>query len=163
MEQQTYLMRNGKYRLFKIGKSIDPHKRLKQLRTANPNIRLLAYGAGLKETELHLKYKDKRISHEWFRLNNKDIIDIIKLLKNEYFVIDSNVDKYLDYRIDFGKYKGIKIINMQTYSDIKYLKWFLKNAKKTKVNHFTHSVFEFWIRHKDNIALEEIHKRTLQH
>lgn len=39
--EQTYLMRNGKYRLFKIGKSIDPHKRLKQLRTANPNINAL--------------------------------------------------------------------------------------------------------------------------
>lgn len=53
----------------KIGRSKNPHKRLKQLQTGNPNkLKLIAEfkGEGWKEKELHERLSSYRLKGEWF-------------------------------------------------------------------------------------------------
>ena len=47
----TYIMFDGSY--FKIGQSTQPEKRLKQIKTANPNVSLLCYGNKITEKYLY--------------------------------------------------------------------------------------------------------------
>ena len=75
----VYLMYDKSY--YKIGKSVDPVKRCLNLRIANLNIKLLAYGNGTTEKELHKEYKAFRVGGEWFKLNEKQVQDIIQEMK----------------------------------------------------------------------------------
>jgi hypothetical protein len=53
----------------KIGRSKDPHKRLKALQTGSPNeLRLVAYfqGLGWRERVLHERLARWRVQGEWF-------------------------------------------------------------------------------------------------
>lgn len=66
---------------FKIGKSINPYKREKQIRHMNPSFKLLAFGETpnqeVAEKYLHDKYANKRIIGEWFNLSPEDVSEII--------------------------------------------------------------------------------------
>lgn len=77
MSKLTYLITDGK--LFKIGQSVNPRKRLLSIQNGNINAVLLFYGSGVSEKELHDKYAHKRVGREWFNLDVNDI-DEIKLL-----------------------------------------------------------------------------------
>ncbi len=77
-EIKTYLMFDGKY--YKIGKSVSPMDRVRDLKVANPVIRLLAFGKGISEASLHKFYKDKRFKGEWFNLSEKEVHEIISLI-----------------------------------------------------------------------------------
>ena len=72
----TYLMFDPFTRLIKIGKSIDPDKRHKTLRTANPSIELIFVTKQFTENELHKKYDSKKMAYEWFSLSKDDLIFI---------------------------------------------------------------------------------------
>lgn len=74
----TYLMRDNKTLLYKIGKSVDPYQRHKELRCGNPQIELIGLFDTDVESELHQKYKDKRHKGEWFKLSEQDVSDIFK-------------------------------------------------------------------------------------
>lgn len=66
----TYLLKaNG---LYKIGKSKNVSKRIKQLRTASPDIKLIAYIDIDIEKELHLILLPYKYKLEWYKLNNPD-------------------------------------------------------------------------------------------
>ena len=79
-KEYCYLMYDGKY--YKIGKSIHPQKRLKQLKTANPNIEIVDTSKLVDEKDLHNLYKHKNITLEWFDLTNEDVNEIKSLFKD---------------------------------------------------------------------------------
>lgn len=81
----VYLMSDGYNH--KIGKSKDPEKRARELTTANPNIRLVAYSSVVIEKNVHKLFEHKRLAaqngrkSEWFDLNEDDISIILKLFE----------------------------------------------------------------------------------
>lgn len=139
----TYLIFDGKY--YKIGKSKNPNLRIKSLKTANPKIKLIAFGEGVEEKDLHRRYKSKRIGLEWFKLHRKDVQNIIRLLNNQCAGItisdDEKFSKYSNFKITFGKYKGYKITDFTTKEELNYLKWAVRefeSSRKTKI-------FKWWL------------------
>jgi predicted DNA-binding transcriptional regulator AlpA len=63
-----FIMREGFPRAVKIGKSVDPPKRLEHLQTGvDSRLSLLAQIPGDREKELHGMLSDLRIANEWFR------------------------------------------------------------------------------------------------
>lgn len=76
----TYLMYDGKY--YKIGKSKNPERRLKQIQTGNPSCKLISYSNKITEFELHILYYNSNVGKEWFDLNEKDDVqDVIDLIE----------------------------------------------------------------------------------
>lgn len=71
-----YLIFDPFSRLTKIGKSKNPKKRFKAIRTSNPNAELFFYSEKYSEEELHEKFKNKREVGEWFSLNKQDLFSI---------------------------------------------------------------------------------------
>lgn len=70
-EKLTYLITDGN--LYKIGHSINPSQRLKQLKTGNPYIELICYGNGVTESYLHSLFFQKRMVGEWFNLSDENL------------------------------------------------------------------------------------------
>lgn len=137
--EYCYLMTDGTY--YKIGKSINPNQRLKQLQTANPNIELIDYTDKIKEKDLHKLYINSKVSLEWYNLNQKQINDILYMFKNgktynfetrlkQVKTIKKTIDIYNEIIIDFGKYRGVKLSEIKDYS---YLNW-LKDEMKYKLS-----------------------------
>lgn len=64
--QQVYFFVDGDK--IKIGVSLDPDERLRQLKTGNPGIEMVGHAPGglPVERELHKRLADKRINGEWF-------------------------------------------------------------------------------------------------
>lgn len=75
LKTYTYLMFDGKY--YKIGKSKDPEKRLKQLQTGNVDIKLISYYLGDIEKITHQEFWNKRIKDEWFDFSNSEDFDFL--------------------------------------------------------------------------------------
>jgi len=74
----------------KIGKSKDPEKRLKQLSTANPTIKLLFERQGDIERRLHKLYSYNQlptIGTEWFDLTQEQIETLA--LRENFTLYDS--------------------------------------------------------------------------
>lgn len=139
----TYLLKSkGEY---KIGKSVDPEKRLRQLQTGNTDVRLIAYGEGMTEKALHNKFAERRTKGEWFKLKVGDVETIIRLLKNDYQIKEDsgNYDKKLAYVINFGMFKGRIISTMTSTRELSYMSWFIQNTgnKKSKIA----KIFRWWL------------------
>lgn len=77
---RTYLMKDSSG-LYKIGCSAEPHGRLESMRTGNATIELVCVIKENIEKELHIKYANKRVKGEWFKLSEKDVRDIKRLAK----------------------------------------------------------------------------------
>ena len=140
----TYLMKSSYG--YKIGKSKNPENRLKIFLTGTPDMRIIAYGKGNRESILHDKYRSKRLKGEYFKLNRKDVENIIRLLKNEFSPQpDSKTyQRKLNYVIPFGKFKGYQIKDMTTKEELQYMKWFLKNTYEPKSE--ICKIFRWWLR-----------------
>jgi len=124
--KQTYLIQN-KSGLFKIGKSNNPERRLKELKTGNPDLKIIAFGTGIAEKELHTIFKSKKYKGEFYKLKKYEVEKIIRMLKNEY---KPYMEKHYDHVINFGKWKGTDIIKMKSIEQLRYVKWFVKNGNK---------------------------------
>lgn len=142
-EQLTYLISDGTY--FKIGKSINPEKRYKQIKTSNAKVRLMCYGNGVTEKYMHDRFYRSRVNGEWFKLNDEQLRNAIRLIKhgeNKSFLnFDSTVQKMIEgslksdklsekYVIDFGKYKGTPIKDMTNEEQFKYCKWLYNQMRQ---------------------------------
>lgn len=72
-----YLIGNKKFNTIKIGKSNDPHKRLKKLQTSThfklDLLFIIPHKADI-ERELHYRFNEFRLKGEWFKYD-KSIID----------------------------------------------------------------------------------------
>ena len=66
--------------LFKIGESENPKKRLKQLRTGNTTIELVAYGDKVSEKYLHQLLFNSRVELEWFKLSDEKLEQAVRLI-----------------------------------------------------------------------------------
>lgn len=106
---------------YKIGKTINVEQRVRSLKTANPNIILIAYGEGNNESFLHDKYALYRYVREWFNLERKHVQEIIVFFKTEQVVF-----RDVKTIITFGKYKGLQLSELLYEYHVKYMKWYLK-------------------------------------
>lgn len=67
----------------KIGQSLDPQSRLKELQTGSPfELRLLAVTSNYTESELHSQFSFARLHGEWFE-PVCELLDLIKSTKGE--------------------------------------------------------------------------------
>jgi len=78
---KTYIMFDLSTGYYKIGRSKNPEYREKTLQAEKPVIEMLYVSDAFCETELHRKYKDKRVRGEWFDLSGKEIAKIVKEFK----------------------------------------------------------------------------------
>lgn len=76
-----YLIFDPFSRLTKIGKSSNPNKRFKAIKTSNPCAELFFYSNEFTESYLHEIFKEKREVGEWFALDKYDLFDIVKDFK----------------------------------------------------------------------------------
>ncbi|MCL2312759.1 MAG: GIY-YIG nuclease family protein [Firmicutes bacterium] len=76
---KTYLIYDRKQGYYKIGKSIHPQQRLKQLEAQkNYFLDLVSYCEGDLEKKLHNYFSLKRKYGEWFKLNENNVSYIKK-------------------------------------------------------------------------------------
>ena len=77
----TYIMKS--HNLHKIGKANNVETRLKQFQTGNPYIEVVRSIEGSYEMNLHELYKDKRVTGEWFKLSEEDLIEIDRYIEQK--------------------------------------------------------------------------------
>jgi hypothetical protein len=77
---KTYFMKDKRNGFIKIGKSKNPTIREKTLQSEEPAISIVFVINKDIETELHRRFKSKRVRGEWFQLSPEDIDSI----KNQY-------------------------------------------------------------------------------
>lgn len=70
-DSKTYLMYDGKN--YKIGRSVNPAKRLLELKTASPNIKLIKETEFVAEKYFHELFYSSNIGGEWFNLGYNDL------------------------------------------------------------------------------------------
>lgn len=70
--------------IYKIGYTTNPKLRVLAIRSANPSTKLIAIYLASRddETALHLMFKSKRVSNEWFLLTDTDLQYIDNYLGN---------------------------------------------------------------------------------
>lgn len=75
----VYLMHNKQNGFYKIGRSLNPVLRENTLQAQEPDVHLVfqVEATAAYEAELHQKYAEKRIRGEWFRLEEKDVQEIM--------------------------------------------------------------------------------------
>jgi len=161
----TYIMYDGRH--FKIGKAKNPHKRLKELQTANPEISLITYTDKVTEKFLHKLFALKKVRLEWFNLDRNDLIKIEGLIKEgitERVVCDLHFKKHTSnrikisekYIIPFGKYRGTKITDMVNPEQIEYCEWILtemdKYSKNAKRKSAKYKAFRWWVDNYDTYS-----------
>lgn len=106
-EKYTYLMTDG--RLFKIGESVNPEKRLNTLKTGNPHIQLIIYGCGVTEKYLHDFLFRDRVILEWFDLTEEKIENVKRLIE-----FGESGRKKGDAKIETIEINGIKFKGKRT-------------------------------------------------
>jgi len=77
----TYLMFDGEF--CKIGYSNNPEQRLRGFKVAVPECKLICYGRGITESQLHTMFAKNRVKGEWFYLNFNDVAKITKLITDQ--------------------------------------------------------------------------------
>lgn len=143
MEERIFCYLLESEGLYKIGKSKNPQNRVKQIRTGNPNVKLVDFSDKVTEKELHALYKNHRIKGEWFRLDEKQVNSILKLYSNgKQYNFDARLKQvrhhektikyYNEYVFTFGKYKGIALRDLE---DRGYLRW-LKAQKYKSLSRY---------------------------
>ena len=117
----TYFIRRGSDGAVKIGRSVDPLKRLKQLQTANDEtLQLIGVLTTDVESQLHSLFAHLSIGGEWFEANDlllefiavnredKDSSDegLRRTVKAFLDVIDS--DEYRRYELEFALWRNVQ-------------------------------------------------------
>jgi hypothetical protein len=119
----VYLITDCRY--YKIGKSLNPFKRLKQLRTANPNCELLGYSKKYTEKTLHKRYKKWKVSGEWYNLPQYEVEHILLVMrspKKKRSHVEFKKMEMSNYVVPYGEYKGRKLNTMNSVDEIRYLR-----------------------------------------
>tara|TARA_B110000977_G_C10888611_1_gene420499 strand:+ start:195 stop:755 length:561 start_codon:yes stop_codon:yes gene_type:complete len=70
---KTYLIKNSRNSMYKIGRSSDPKKRERTLQSEEPLIKIVKTWDKNIESELHNLYKDFRVRGEWFNLSKVQV------------------------------------------------------------------------------------------
>ena len=93
-----YLIRDEFTGYIKIGISLNPNKRIKQLQTGNSNELTLIYSIQTEyyiklESTLHRHYKHLNIHNEWFDLTINELNDIESVIQR-YIMTIKSVDEF---------------------------------------------------------------------
>ncbi|MBN1994323.1 MAG: GIY-YIG nuclease family protein [Anaerolineae bacterium] len=80
----VYLIRAGRRKIYKIGKSNDPPARLNSLQTASPEKLKLLYAfkadnASAAEEALHFALRDFQMAGEWFKLSDEQVAALLEI------------------------------------------------------------------------------------
>jgi hypothetical protein len=106
--QRTYLMTDAS-NLVKIGKALCPNTRLSTFKVGNPTIQIIAILDKNIESLLHNKYSSSRVTGEWFKLSDDDILDIMNdygfTTKVPKLITSKTVEKYLKPSEEYMDYK----------------------------------------------------------
>lgn len=82
IKEFVYVIKSGF--LTKIGYTTNFKKRYNHYLVHNPNLEILLLREHPKsfliECTIHSKYKNKRITGEWFKLKNKEILDLLNIV-----------------------------------------------------------------------------------
>lgn len=102
--KKIYLIRRTDKNAYKIGKSKNPKKRIKQLQTANDSILELLYEFSSNypdklERFLHLHFHIKKMEGEWFELSNEQVLNFLNTCKEKEDLLVVLSDNYF-----FNKY-----------------------------------------------------------
>jgi len=86
----VYIIQLGETDIYKIGFSIDPQKRIKQLQRKSPiplNLLWWNFGHDYKSIEkyLHHRFREQRVQGEWFQLSTEDILWITETYPLQYY------------------------------------------------------------------------------
>jgi len=79
-EYSVYIAHDKVKNIYKIGKSINPIKRVRSLKCSNLDIELISYrrGYSILEKDMHKNYKDYCIGGEWFNFTEEKLREILK-------------------------------------------------------------------------------------
>jgi hypothetical protein len=95
--------------LVKIGKALCPNTRLSTFKVGNPTIQIIAILDKNIESLLHNKYSSSRVTGEWFKLSDDDILDIMNdygfTTKVPKLITSKTVEKYLKPSEEYMDYK----------------------------------------------------------
>jgi len=86
----AYLIYDPNSQLTKIGSSLNPERRARDMKTANPKIELLWFSPSKDERDLHRTYSHKIVEREWFNLS----IDDINLISEKEFTFNPVFKKH---------------------------------------------------------------------
>jgi hypothetical protein len=92
--------------LYKIGRAVDPHKRIQSFECGNPYIEIVKIMKGNHESYLHRKFSDKRVKGEWFRLTDEDIATIQEKPRTTKVLVGT-IDSISDYMKKSCTDKGV--------------------------------------------------------
>lgn len=89
MKNYIYFIQEGNTHLYKVGRTNDPAKRLKELQTGNPRklnmyhiIECYNMSAACRlELNLHKYLAGQKVLNEWYKLDKKHIKEIIKFIE----------------------------------------------------------------------------------
>jgi len=110
-DNHVYLMTDASG-FFCIGASRNPEKKARELRKANPTIRLVgtrreSHGTAYRQRDrYHKLYAHRRVSGEWFSLSNKELVGLLGdfdaketsgAIKREVLKLKAPVDKRDSY------------------------------------------------------------------
>lgn len=105
----TYIIFDSRH--YKIGKTKDLKLRLESMKTSNPYIKLLLFLEKDIEKELHVKFKSKNVTGEWFDLSFEDLNYLSTIMnKNQDITIST---KPVRKEILFKDQESIKIKRVQ--------------------------------------------------
>lgn len=105
MSGYVYLIGNSIFGWYKIGKSIKPEVRIKDLGILLPfKIKVysvwIAKNHHLMESSLHEIYSNNRINGEWFEFTGEEIGKLINSIPAETQIYNDNTDKFSNIDID---------------------------------------------------------------
>jgi Meiotically up-regulated gene 113 len=84
----TYFIYSPKLEAVKIGRSVDPEKRLRAIKNGNPDeLRLLGVLNDDREKEFHQRFAKYRTNGEWFSLGSR----LLAFLKAEFDLINEQL------------------------------------------------------------------------
>lgn len=117
MAGYVYLIGTPVFGWYKIGKSVSPEIRIKDLGILLPfKIKVLsvwkAENHHLMEKTLHEIYKDKRINGEWFEFTKPEIYGVIESIPEEARIYLDNTDRFSNVEEDTRNNK--KVIGVRT-------------------------------------------------
>ena len=136
----TYIIYDDKY--YKIGKTKNLKNRMESMKTSNPHIKLLLFLDKDIEKDLHVKFKDRNITGEWFNLSKEDLEYLHNTMyKNEDIKVTTKLIRIIKVSPDKNlirqkRYENMKVLNQDrvnnTKKDIEDIidSWDFGNLKK---------------------------------
>jgi len=166
----------------KIGKSKSPKLRLKSMKTARPNLKLICFGRKVSEDHMRKKYRKYNVGGEWYKFPSihvyrNVVCDIAsdkqvkkfkmqwasenkkkkkdKAREDRYHDAQKSRPKYEDYVLDFGRFKGIKLIDMVNSEQRRFLRSCIKNSNN-KQSYRIKAIFWWLNKLKEIDRIEEL-------